>query len=181
MKTILRDCMLKLSPEIFKTLREVFWGNVVTTKAIQKTLKEYQHWEDPKRASFSQTVYDLTRWWRSIWNIIDIEPSSEDEPLEKLINIYLFIKKGDITALQKKQGLNAENILQRIHINKTSRVLRESIPDWLDAQGGKRAGITMGPCYQLIEYKSRSDHKSQHPKNNRNNSLDGTSQARGHR
>ena len=138
--TSLRDDVYELSPEIFKTLRLVFWGNVYATKAIQQILKVHQEWEGHKRAVFSETVYNLIRWWRLLWYIIDKEPSSEDEELQKLITSYLFLKKGDITALQKKRGLDAAEILQRIKTTKTSRVLRESIPDWLDAQGEKELG-----------------------------------------
>jgi 16S rRNA (cytosine967-C5)-methyltransferase len=138
--TPLRDDIHELLPEIFKTLKLVFWVNMYATKAIQQILKVHQDWEDQKRAVFSETVYDLIRWWRSLWYIIDKEPSSDDEDLKKLITSYLLLKKGDITALQKKRGLDTAQVLQRIKTTKTLRVLRESIPDWLDVQGEKELG-----------------------------------------
>jgi 16S rRNA (cytosine967-C5)-methyltransferase len=140
MTIALRERLHELSPEIFKTLRVVFWENVYATKAIQHTLKLHPEWEENKRAVFSETVYDIIRWWRPLWYIIDREPSSEEKDFQKLITIYLFSKKGDITALQKKRGLDASQILQRIENTKTSRVLRESIPDWLDILGEKELG-----------------------------------------
>jgi 16S rRNA (cytosine967-C5)-methyltransferase len=136
-----RDILYELSPEIFKTLRVIFWENVYATKAIQITLKLHPEWEENKRAVFSETVYDLIRWWRSLWYIIDREPSSEEKDLQKLITIYLFSKKGDITALQKKRELDASQVLLRIETTKASRILRESIPDWLDVQGEKELGF----------------------------------------
>jgi 16S rRNA (cytosine967-C5)-methyltransferase len=141
MRISLRDSLHELSPEIFKTLRVVFWENVYATKAIQHTLRLHPEWEENTRAVFSETVYDIIRWWRPLWYIIDREPSSEEKDLQKLITIYLFSKKGDITALQKKRGLDASQILQRIEVTKTSRVLRESIPDWLDVYGEKELGL----------------------------------------
>jgi 16S rRNA (cytosine967-C5)-methyltransferase len=136
-----RDILYELSPEIFKTLRVIFWENVYATKAIQITLKLHPEWGENKRAVFSETVYDLIRWWRSLWYIIDREPSSEEKDLQKLITIYLFSKKGDITALQKKRELDAPQVLLRIETTKASRILRESIPDWLDVQGEKELGF----------------------------------------
>ena len=136
-----RDILYELSPEIFKTLRAIFWENVYATKAIQITLKLHPEWEENKRAVFSETVYDLIRWWRPLWYIIDREPSSEEKDLQKLITIYLFSKKGDITALQKKRELDASQVLLRIETTKASRILRESIPDWLDVQGEKELGF----------------------------------------
>jgi len=132
-----RDILHELSPEIFKTLRVIFWEKVYATKAIQITLKLHPEWEDNKRALFSETVYDLIRWWRPLWYILDRDPVPEEKDLQKLITIYLFSKKGDLTALQKKRGLDANQVIQRIATTKNQRVLRESIPDWLDHQGEK--------------------------------------------
>jgi len=140
MTIALREVRQNLSPEILETLRVVFWENVYATKAIQHALKLRPEWEESKRAVFSETVYDLIRWWRPLWYIIDKEPSVDDEALHMLITIYLFSKKSDLTALQKKRGLDAAQVLQRIETTKISRPLRESIPDWLDAQGEKELG-----------------------------------------
>jgi 16S rRNA (cytosine967-C5)-methyltransferase len=135
-----RDILHELSPEIFKTLRVIFWEKVYATKAIQITLKLHPEWEDNKRALLSETVYDLIRWWRPLWYILDRDPVPEEKDLQKLITIYLFSKKGDLTALQKKRGLDANQVIQRIATTKNKRVLRESIPDWLDHQGEKELG-----------------------------------------
>jgi 16S rRNA (cytosine967-C5)-methyltransferase len=135
-----RDILHELSPEILKTLRVIFWEKVYATKAIQIALKLQPEWEDDKRGLFSDTVYDLIRWWRPLWYILDRDPVPEEKDLQKLITIYLFSKKGDLTALQKKRGLDANQVIQRIATTKNMRVLRESIPDWLDHQGEKELG-----------------------------------------
>jgi 16S rRNA (cytosine967-C5)-methyltransferase len=136
-----RDILYELSPEIFKTIRVIFWENVYATKAIQVTLRLHPEWEEDKRAVFSETVYDLIRWWRLLWYIIDQEPSSEEKDLQKLITLYLFSKKGDMTALQQKRELDTSQVLLRIETANASRILRESIPDWLDVQGEKELGF----------------------------------------
>ncbi len=135
-----RDILHDLSPEILKTLRMIFWENVYATKAIQNTLKLQSEWEDNKRALFSETIYDLVRWWRPLWFILDRDPIPEEKDLQKLITIYLFSKKGYLSALEKKRGLDANQVIQRIATTKNQRVLRESIPDWLDNQGEKELG-----------------------------------------
>jgi len=141
MTTSLQGTFQELSPSIIETLQVIFWQNVYATKAIEHTLKLHPEWEDSERAVFSDTMYDLIRWWRSLWYIIDKEPSADEKELQKLITIYRFSKKGDLSALQNKKGLDATQLLQRIKITKSSRALRESIPDWLDAQGEKELGI----------------------------------------
>lgn len=140
MKLVFQKKLNQISPEIFKTLQEVFWNNTYASKAIQRTLQDYQAWDEQTHGLFSETVYDLIRWWRPLWYIIDREPSSDEKDLEKLLIVYLFLKKGDLTVLQKKRGLDPETILQRIKMTKVSRVLHESLPDWLDRQGEKELG-----------------------------------------
>jgi 16S rRNA (cytosine967-C5)-methyltransferase len=137
----LRDNLNELSPEIFKTLRVIFWENVYATKGIQNMLKQHPEWDENKRALFSETLYDLIRWWRLLWYILDRGSVPEEKDLQKLIIIYHFIKKGDRSVLQKKRGLDANQVIQRIATAKDQRVLRESIPDWLDRQGEKELGI----------------------------------------
>jgi 16S rRNA (cytosine967-C5)-methyltransferase len=141
MRMIRREQFNELQPQLFKTLRKIVWENTFATKAIHHALKERQDWGDPKRALFSETIYEIIRWWRTLWYLLDMEPSSSDENLQKLLSIYLFSKKGSITEMQKKQGVVIPDVLQRIKRIQTSRVLRESIPEWLDAQGEKELGM----------------------------------------
>jgi 16S rRNA (cytosine967-C5)-methyltransferase len=136
----LRATVQELTPSLIETLRVVFWQDVYATKAIEQTLNINSDWTDSERAIFSETLYDLVRWWRPLWYIIDKEPSADEDDLQTLITLYLFSKKGDISALQKKKGFNAPQLFQRIQTTKNSRALRESIPDWLDAQGEKELG-----------------------------------------
>jgi len=141
MSISLRDSLNELSPEILKTLRVIFWKNVYATKGIQTTLKLHPEWEEKKRALFSETVYDLIRWWRPLWYILDRDPVPEEKDLQKIIPIYLIYKKGDFNVLQKKRGIDANQVNQRIATVKNSRILRESIPDWLDKQGEQELGV----------------------------------------
>lgn len=136
----LRERLSELSPEILRTVQQVFWEKQFATSAISDTLALHPDWEDDRRSLFSETVYDLIRWWRPLWFITDQEPSSDESDLQKLLAIYLFTKKGDLTALQKKRGLNTNDILQRLKTVKTTRALRVSLPDWLDDQGEKELG-----------------------------------------
>ena len=150
MSTTLRRTIQELTPAILGTVQGVFWQNIYATKAIEQTLKLHPDWEEHTRAIFSETIYDLIRWWRPLWYIINKEPSANREDLEKLLTIYLFTKKGDLSALQNKKGFDPSQFFQRIHTTKHSRALRESIPDWLDAQGEKELGIRWEPVLAAL-------------------------------
>jgi 16S rRNA (cytosine967-C5)-methyltransferase len=140
MADIQKNLYYDLQTEILTTLKTIFWENTYATKAIQHTLNTHQDWEDDKRAMFSETVYDIIRWWRPLWYILDTEPLPDEQYLQLLIPAYLFSKKGDLTALQKNKGLHANQLFERIQTVKNTRTLRESIPDWLDSQGQQELG-----------------------------------------
>ncbi len=150
MSTTPRRTIQELTPAILGTLQGVFWQNIYATKAIEQTLKLHPDWEEHTRAIFSETIYDLIRWWRPLWYIINKEPSTNQEDLEKLLTIYLFTKKGDLPALQNKKGFDPSQFFQRIQTTKHSRALRESIPDWLDTQGEKELGIRWEPVLAAL-------------------------------
>jgi 16S rRNA (cytosine967-C5)-methyltransferase len=155
MNTSSKETLQGLLPDLFQTLHAVFWQNTYATKAIEQILKHHPDWEDEKRAVFSETVYDLIRWWRALWYILGKDPSAEEPDLQRLITIYLFSKKGDLTALQKKKGLEADQVLQRIATAKKTRALRESIPDWLDNQGQLELGSRWDPVIASLNQPSR--------------------------
>jgi 16S rRNA (cytosine967-C5)-methyltransferase len=69
------------------------------------------------------------------------------------MTIYLFSKKGDLSALQKIKGLDTPELFQRIQTTKHARALRESIPDWLDTQGKKELGMRWEPVLAALNKK----------------------------
>jgi 16S rRNA (cytosine967-C5)-methyltransferase len=144
MITPLRQHIHEQTPDIVMTLKVIFWENKFATKAIQYALKQHPDWDEEQRAVFSETIYDLIRWWRPLWYILNKDPSADENDLQNLIMMYLFTKKGDLTVLQKK-GLDADQVMQRITTIKNTFVFRESIPDWLDAQGEKELGPRWEP------------------------------------
>jgi 16S rRNA (cytosine967-C5)-methyltransferase len=153
MTTHLRDTLQDLRSPIAETITTVFWSDTFATKAIEQTLKHHPDWEDSKRAVFSDTIYDLIRWWRPLWFIMGKEPSENTEDLQNLIAIYLFTKKGDLSVLHKRKDLDITQLLQRIQTTKRERALRESIPDWLDVQGEKELGARWEPTLASLNEK----------------------------
>jgi 16S rRNA (cytosine967-C5)-methyltransferase len=120
---------------VVQTLRSVFWEDVYASKALERTLKAHPELTEEQRGALSETVYDIIRWWRALWFILDREPSPDENDIQDLLTIFLFTKRGDLTALTQKKGIDVSQVMQRISKVKTTRVLRESLPDWLDARG----------------------------------------------
>ena len=113
-----RDILHELSPEIFKTLRVIFWENVYATKAIQITLKLHPEWEENKRALFSETVYDLIRWWRPLWYILDRDPYRKKKTSRNSSLSTSFPRKEISPHCKRNRGLDANQVIQRIATTK---------------------------------------------------------------
>jgi len=148
--TNLRNTLQALAPAIRGTLETVFTQNKFATKAIEQTIKHHPDWGEHTRAIFSETMYDLIRWWRPLWFIIDKDPTTTQDDIENILNIYLFTKKGDLSALKNKKGIDTPQLLQRIQTAKHSRSLRESIPDWIDMQGEQELGARWEPVLATL-------------------------------
>jgi len=118
--------------KIADALIRVFTQDFYVKKSIMITFKENKEWDDDLRKYFADTVYDITRNWRLLWYLIDKEITYSKEALYPLIEFYFSsLGKQDSYTLE---GLFKEDVglHERLINAQDVRVLRESIPDWLD-------------------------------------------------
>jgi 16S rRNA (cytosine967-C5)-methyltransferase len=121
-----------ISKELFNTIRKIFKDNLYATKAIKISLKENRNWDDELRGFFSDTVYNITRYWKLLWYLINKETSFNDKDLSQILNAYLFF-------IGERVPKN-EELKKRYSSAKKIRAIKESIPDWLDRLGQKELG-----------------------------------------
>ncbi|MDH7507172.1 MAG: RsmB/NOP family class I SAM-dependent RNA methyltransferase, partial [Candidatus Thermoplasmatota archaeon] len=133
-----------ISIELTSTLKKIFKENMFATKAIKFTLKVNNDWNDEKRGCFSDTIYDITRYWRLLWYLAKKEPSFNQKDLLEIVEIYLFYKKivpGN------------EDLVNRLNKAQKIRALRESIPDWLDRLGQREIGKNWNDVLKVLNKK----------------------------
>jgi 16S rRNA (cytosine967-C5)-methyltransferase len=130
--TISPETLRTLSHEISKTLRTVFWENVYASKAIQRTLRAHEEWDEKKKAAFTETIYDVIRHWRLLWYLVEKKPSPDDQDLRALLTIYPLYKA--------RRGRDADALKRRLESVKNNRVFQQSLPDWLDQRGEQELG-----------------------------------------
>lgn len=116
-----------ISKELSSALKTIFKDDIQSTKAIMISLKNNKSWGDEQRGFFSETVYDITRYWRLLWYLSGKEPSFDEKDLRDLYDLYFLYKSKQYSKdmCLKKRFLDAEKI----------RAIRESVPDWLDELG----------------------------------------------
>jgi 16S rRNA (cytosine967-C5)-methyltransferase len=113
-----------ISNDLKYTIKIIFKDNIYTTKAIMKTLKSKEEWNDKKKGLFSETIYDIVRYWRYLWFLVGKEPSYDDNDLNNLLKVYLFYREVN--------DFNNKELLKQASQAKKDRAIRESIPNWLD-------------------------------------------------
>lgn len=120
----------------------VFKENIYASKAIMKSFKNHKEWDNQTKGYFSDTIYDIVRYWRLLWHLLKKEPTLEKKDLLNLIDMYFFYKEKRIFNTTEIKNIDYNELEKTLDYIKDVRVLKESIPDWLDklgiAQLGKR-------------------------------------------
>lgn len=97
---------------------------------VHFALKENKKWGSRDRRLFAEAVYDITRWYRKIWEMSggewprhDDPPAASPEQFRRLLDLWSETG-SDLANLKTGKG----------------RATDEAIPNWLDALGEKELG-----------------------------------------
>ncbi len=123
-----------------QTLATIFFHHTLASKAIAATLKTQPRWTSDERATFATTTYNLIRHWRLLWYLQDQQPTCRQHDIARLLTTYQIYKKTH-TDLKKPTPLRA-----RLRQANSTRAIKESIPDWLDAA----CAAELGPRWNNI-------------------------------
>lgn len=127
----------QMSKDLSDAIIMVFGEDTYVTKAIMSSLKNHREWSDEKKGLFSDTVYDIVRYWRLLWYLLRKKPSLERRDLQQLISVYIFYKERRVS---ETKVIDYDELTKTLTYAKGVRVLRESIPDWLDRVGVNELG-----------------------------------------
>jgi 16S rRNA (cytosine967-C5)-methyltransferase len=136
------ELLRRVSWELPKTLRAVFWENTYASKAIQSTFRNHAEWGDKEKAVFSELAYDIIRHWRLLWYLLEKKPSSDVQDLHKLTQTYLLfkgLKNQDTSALKR-----------RLESVKHFKVFAQSLPDWLDERAEQELKERWDPVIKAL-------------------------------
>ncbi|MGA1793234.1 MAG: RsmB/NOP family class I SAM-dependent RNA methyltransferase [Thermoplasmatota archaeon] len=126
--------------EIFSVIREIMEKGRHASSAIADSLSRNPKWSDRQRALFSNTIYDIIRYWRLLWSGLGREPSLEERHLWHLLGAYQ-LKRGErIDPRPEYRGLGPERVKKRLERGKGNRAVRESVPEWMDRLGDDELG-----------------------------------------
>lgn len=122
---------------VVESLKQIFLQRKHADRLIKRLFEENRKWGSRDRRFVAETIYEIVRWWRLLWALLDEEPKLETEILYKLIAVFYIIKGYSLPPWDEFSSINKEEVLQKYKSSKQVRTIRESIPDWLDQMGEK--------------------------------------------
>jgi len=134
----------RLHPNLIKAvieaLQQIFGESRYADAVVRNMLKSNPKWGSKDRKFLAETTYETVRWWRKLWAVYGKEPTLNEKNLWRLLGIYFHLSGYDLPEWDEFEGIKErpyEEILKEVEDN---RVLRESIPDWLDEIGTRELG-----------------------------------------
>ena len=125
-----------LSEAVIENLQAIFQDNKYADKVIEKVLKSNPKWGARDRRFIAETTYDIVRWYRLFKELA----TAEDGDYWKLFGVWCIWNKTELPDWEELKGLNQKKIVAAYEHLKSTRKVRESIPDWMDELGEKEVG-----------------------------------------
>lgn len=135
--------MSKLYPNLVKAvvegLQDVFQNGYYADRVIERLLKSNRQWGSRDRAFIAESVYEMVRWYRLLYEIKGEVPDNESDWL-RMFGIWWTIRGEQLPDWEEFKTLNPKAILEKYQLIQSIREIRESIPDWLDELGKRELG-----------------------------------------
>lgn len=125
-----------LTEAVADALHEIFEEGRYADKVIEKVLKQNPKWGARDRRFIAETTYDIVRWHRLFYNLIECEPHD----YWRLIGAWCFWNRIDPPRWDEFEGLNKAAFFARWDQAQHMLKIKESIPDWLDELGQQELG-----------------------------------------
>jgi 16S rRNA (cytosine967-C5)-methyltransferase len=138
---------------VISALSQIFGEGYHADKVIERALKSRREFGARDRRFIAETVYEMVRWWRYLWEVAGDPESTETEDLWRLLGIWLTIlRDGKGEELPswpefKEVVAGANEIRRRAELVKQNPAVRESVPDWLFDRGCVELGAAVWERY----------------------------------
>jgi 16S rRNA (cytosine967-C5)-methyltransferase len=129
-----------LAKIVLLAIGHIFADGFYADKVIERLFKQNRQLGARDRRFIAETVYGVVRWWRLLWETLEMEPSLAESDLWQLFGTWLILEGLELPPWEEFEGLNPSNLQsakQRALLNPAAR---ESIPDWLYQIGVKELG-----------------------------------------
>lgn len=136
--------MQRLFPAHFEAiasaLANIFGEGAYADREIARVLKDDKRRGSKDRAFIAENTYGVVRNYRLLRHLAGGGKPKSREDWWRLAGIQLALEGGSLPPWREFQGINPEELQQKLAEAQKDRALRESIPDWLDQLGEQQLG-----------------------------------------
>ncbi|MFN7116449.1 MAG: RsmB/NOP family class I SAM-dependent RNA methyltransferase [Saprospiraceae bacterium] len=144
---------MKLYPNLVKAvveaLQDIFQQGYYADRVIERLLKSNRQWGSRDRAFLAESVYEMVRWYRLLYEVKGQQPVNEADWL-RLFGIWWIIRGEQLPDWEAFRTLPSNIIIEKYQSVQGIRKIRESIPDWLDELGEQELGENWEPTIHAL-------------------------------
>ena len=122
------------------SLNAIFNEGEYADKVVARALKKDKRWGSADRKFVAETIYEIVRWKRLYAEIAEVKAPFERDNIWRMFASWAVMRGYEIPDWRQLEGTPVRKIKGRFDELSKSRVLRESIPDWMDELGVKELG-----------------------------------------
>ena len=117
------------------SLHSIFNEQKAADKVLRGTLKRDKRWGSRDRSFIAETTYDIVRWKRLYLEIAEVKEPFDRDNLFRIFVVWATLRGIILPDWPQFEAKPTRKIKGRFDALSKVRVLRESIPDWLDQVG----------------------------------------------
>lgn len=133
----------KLYPNLARAVVEamdaIFEDGQYADKVIERLLKSDPRWGARDRAFIAESLYDIVRWYRLLYEI-DGKPPRSQADWWRIFGISLVVRGVQLPPWAEFKALSQDAVRERWQALKQQRAIAESVPDWMDELGQAELG-----------------------------------------
>ncbi|HMO37788.1 MAG TPA: RsmB/NOP family class I SAM-dependent RNA methyltransferase [Saprospiraceae bacterium] len=126
--------MSKLHPNlvqaVVEALQQIFQEGYYADKVIERLLRSNPKWGARDRAFIAESVYDMVRWYRLLYEVQGREPANSADWL-RLFGIWQVVRGETPPDWPEFKSIDVRSVLKKVHALQGEARIRESVPDWL--------------------------------------------------
>ena len=142
------------SQTVVLAVKDIFEHGHYADKVIEGYLKNNKKWSGPERQFFSETVYELVRWWRRLWAVVGKDPSTDEKELWDVFAAWLWQQRMVFPEWPEFSFCSFDDFEKNKVTFEGQRAIEESIPDWLDKLGDQQLGERWPAVLQALNQPS---------------------------
>lgn len=116
---------------VIAALKEIFGDNRHADKVIESLLKSNPKWGARDRAFLAESTYEIVRYWRRYWAIMDREADLHAISLWHLFGVYWKEKGFEVPHWDEFKGGSKTLSPEKIQALKLHPEIWQSYPDWM--------------------------------------------------